>query len=272
MVQSNYLGVVILLFFVSLTLVSAGHTTQISLDEGIKILFPHHDVYAVNDSFTLIIHAFNYSTQHLDNTTTDCYVTLVDDTGQVLYDSISNFTLDSSVGYFNWQIPENTLQYRGHYSYVFECNATGVVGSLGGEILANPLGDELTQTESILYIVYIIGIIFLFLIFLYGSLVIPYSNSVSDDGIVNINLMKYLKVVCIFMLYVVTLFFTGTMQSIFNYYLIHDNAGQFFNYIYWILLSFMFPVIVVSLLMIVFKAVDDVKIKRGMDRVIREFT
>lgn len=137
----------------------------------------------------------------------------------------------------------------------------------GNSFEITPNGYTLSTSQGILYIVFIIGMFGAFILLFYGAIVIPYKNQRADDGsVVGINQMKYLKIFCIIFSYLCLMFISGMLQSIFSNFLLFDNASQFFYTIYWILLSLLFPGIVLSMLFMFINFLNDKKINDALMR------
>jgi hypothetical protein len=166
------------------------------------------------------------------------------------------------------------------YNYTF-CNTTwlgqyivngygdvdGVITIWAYDFQVTASGNILDTAESIIYIIFLVGLSFVFLLFLYGSIVIPYRNNRGNDGkIVSINDVKYFKVVCIVFSYLSLMALFGVMRQISANYLFLNGVYKIFQWMYWFMLSFTFPTMVVSVILALVLFFQDKKIKKALTR------
>ena len=128
-------------------------------------------------------------------------------------------------------------------------------------------GYELTTAQGILYIIGIAGLTGMLVLCLFGAIVIPYGHGRNEEGkVVSINDMKYLKIVCIFLVYATLMFLTGMINSVMNNYLLLNIGGNFFYYFYSLLYAGIWPAMIIALFSIVVNLVDGKKIRQAIER------
>lgn len=128
-------------------------------------------------------------------------------------------------------------------------------------------GSKLGTAEGIIYIVFVSALILTFLLFLYGSFVIPYRHMRGDDGkIVSVNDVKYFKVVCIVFSYLTLMSIFAVMRQISANYLFLNGVSNIFQWMFWFMLSFTFPTIIVSVIFALVAFFEDKKIKNALER------
>jgi len=183
---------------------------------------------------------------------------------------------NSSIGLGN----VNASRLGTEYTYKY-CNT-----SILGEYIVNGVGDvdgvytvfaydfDVTQTGSelstsggIVYIIFIISIMLVFALMLYGAVKIKWRSPRDNEGkIVSINDLKYLKIFLWVMSYIVLMWIFALLRQITADFLYLNSASLFFEWAYWIMLSFLWPGIVVALLAVVVNFLTDKKLKRKLMR------
>ena len=128
-------------------------------------------------------------------------------------------------------------------------------------------GHELKTGESIIYIIFLITSLFTFCLCLYFSITIPFRNSRRDDGtIININDMKYLKIFLMVISYILLMFIFGIVRSITANYLSINGAYRLFNFLFFLMFSFMYPLFVTSLILTVVMYLSSKKLQKALER------
>lgn len=128
-------------------------------------------------------------------------------------------------------------------------------------------GYELSTGESIIYIIFLLASLFTFSLCLFFSIKIPFKNQRSQDGtIISINDMKYLKIFLIVMSYIVLMFIFGIVRSITANYLSINGAYRLFNFLFYMMFSFVWPLIVVSLILTVVLYLSSKRLQKALER------
>jgi len=150
-------------------------------------------------------------------------------------------------GIFNYT---TTFPITGIYKPVLVCvDGDSSYSDDSGFYEINVNGYELRTSNSIIYTLLFIGGIFVFLLFLYCSIFIPWRNPKNEEGqVIGVNELKYLKLVSIVFTYLVFLFLMGMITSISKNFFLFDNGSKLFEMFYWILLRLLWPLIVVVLI------------------------
>lgn len=166
------------------------------------------------------------------------------------------------------------------YNHTF-CNNSAIgnyivngVGDLDGvntvwnyDYLITRTGAELTTGESIIYIIFLVAITFIFLLCFYGFLKLPFHNQRNEDGrVIGVNELKHLKVFLFFISYLLLMFIFGITKSITENYLFLNGANEVFNWLYWIMFAFLFPILVLGVLFTILGILTDKKINDAIRR------
>jgi len=177
----------------------------------------------------------------------------------------SSVTINGHYAIFN--LNRTTTSEIGVYQVDIHCNNGADNGASTFEYLVTVTGNELETSESIIYIIFIVGLIFTFLFFIFGAIKIPFKNTRADNGqIVSVNDLKYLKVVCIVFSYLILMAIFGILRQITANYLFLNQAHKTFQWLYWFLLSFTLPIIIVSVILMIVMFFENKKIKKALFR------
>jgi len=167
-------------------------------------------------------------------------------------------------------LPNMTLNKNnetGEYSGFYICCEEGYCDSSSIIFQITPNGRVLSTAQGILYIIFLLGVLFIFSLCLYGSIKIRWHGKISADGrILGSQDLRYFKIILIAFSYLLAVSITGIMRSIFTNFLLYDNASQVFNWLFWILFSFIFPILVLSVLMMIIVFIDNKRLESALKR------
>lgn len=106
----------------------------------------------------------------------------------------------------------------------------------------NGIGSEITQAQSILYLILLAGLFIVLIFTIWGAIIYPWRNPRNDDEeIIGINDLKYLKIVLWVFVYLEVMFFMMILRNISGGYLIGEGTYTFFNIVYTFLLIGLLP-------------------------------
>lgn len=171
--------------------------------------------------------------------------------------------------YFNYTVNASNTGELGRYI------VTGFCGIEGGEMktysydfIINYTGWELTTGESIIYFLFLVGAICVLGLSLYGSIVIPWRDYKSPDSgqVIGMNDWKFLKLFLIVTDYLLLMWVFGIIRSITANFLFLVGASKVFNWLYWIMISFAFPIIIVGMLVFIISWLNGKKMKEALSR------
>ena len=132
------------------------------------------------------------------------------------------------------------------------------------------IGSDLSVGQSIMYIIFLLGALVVQIVLVYGSIRFPWGNAKGQDNkILSINNLKYVKILFISLSYVMFMFLMGILRGITSNFIPELNIQGFFETIYTIMLSFLFPLIVISVIIAFISFFNDKRIlkmfKRGFE-------
>lgn len=180
--------------------------------------------------------------------------------------------LISDVGYtkrsgdFNYTI--NTTTENGQYKVNGFCQ-------FGDDVIKNFVyyfdvtesGTIFTTSKAILYVVLLVIIIGMFILTLYGSIVIPWKNNSSQDGsIISINDTKYFKPAFMYISYLEALFISALLYGLTRNFLDLGFINGFVKIIYYVLLSGLAVSTPLLFLFIIIMLVQDKKLMKSIER------
>ncbi len=199
------------------------------------------------------------------SSTTDCNITISYENSTIMIDNANLTNLQN--GFFSITLGTNETTPTG----IFSGRANCVDGERNATTTFNykvtTTGTDISIAEAILYVLAILLMSVVLFFTIMGSINIPFRNPKSDDGrVIDLNKLKYLKVFFIVISYLLLMFIFGTARSITANFLDYDNASAFFNFAYWFMLSFLYPTIVVSLIVTVVVFLTDRKWRKAMQR------
>lgn len=155
----------------------------------------------------------------------------------------------------------------GTYKYCYDCgnSVERKTGCIDFEITQT--GSTLSTAQGIIYVVILVALIFVFVLSLTGAIKLPWKHGRSSDGIiVSVNDLRYLKIILYVVSYLVLMFFFGIMRSISANFLFMEGYSGVFNWLFWIMFSFLFPLMILSLVIIIATFLKNLKIKESIFR------
>lgn len=146
--------------------------------------------------------------------------------------------------------------YDGTYSY-----------SNNEEIEITSTGTILSVSQAIIYFVFLIAAIGLFILCLNYSIKIPWSHQRNEDGeVIGINDLRYLKMFLVVSTYIMLMFVSGLLRSITANFIPEIGVSLFFEWVFWIMLSFMYPLIIISFIVGIILFLNNKKLQKAISR------
>jgi len=180
---------------------------------------------------------------------------------------IGNLEMEKSGTYYNYSF-SNTSK-LGRYFY----NVFGVKdGNDRTETLCfdiTPDGKVFTQGKATSYIGFIIILFILFGLSLFGSIVIPWKHVRTEEGyVVGINEMRYVKLMLWALNYILLTFLFGLSYKFFREAGI-EGFTQFFRWAYQIMLSFLYPILIATIIFMVMAFLSSKRLRQQLEKGIR---
>ena len=168
----------------------------------------------------------------------------------------------------NYTLPDDET--IGTYSSHAYCCQAASCESTTFNFQITKSGSELSTSQGIIYVIVLIIAIGLFFACMYGAFKIKWGNiwDVDNRSIISINDFKWVKLICIVFSYILFMWVIWLIYGVTENFLYMEFAARFFYMVFWILLAFLFPVLVVSVILCLVVWFDDRKmdklIKRGL--------
>ena len=135
-----------------------------------------------------------------------------------------------------------------------------------GNYNITPLGDTLSTSKSIIYFIFLLASIGLFFLCLYYSVKIEWKHVRDEEGyIIGVNDLRYVKIFTIVMSYVLLLSIVGLLRSISANYIPEIGVYRFFEWIYWVMLSGIYPIMVCALIFALIIFISNKKFQNAID-------
>ena len=241
---------------VAIPLVSAAPPFQVSESTaGLDVRFPPLMTAKLDQSVTAHTHVYNRTNGlPVNDDGTQCSAHLYNSTGNHILESEMEY--EATQGEWELKILGGNFTDKAGMSFIIWCNSSGQGGFVSGALKITTTGTELTTSRAIIYIGLIAVLVFLLVITLGTISLLPAKNTKDDEGILNINRLKYLRPVFWVLAYMLVMAITyltgGIAQSYFA-----ENIGGFFLAFFKLMFIFMFPMVLVWLYWILHLIIKD---------------
>ena len=229
--------------------------------------------------FVFLINIASAEVQTLGTFRQGSDINLVQNCVNSTYSNITRITAGTnSIFLINQQTPmtKNSDNYNftfsnttaiGQYLVYGQCDENGIITNWVYDLFVNYSGTLPTITEGIIYFISVILLIFIFVLCLLATIKIQWTNNTNEEGsVLNINNLKYLKIFMFFMTYITLIGIVYLVWNITLGFLSFNVASNIFQGLFWTLIVFMFPMIVVGLLISVIAFVQDKKLAKAIKR------
>jgi len=182
---------------------------------------------------------------------------------------VQGASMTFNVNYFNYTFNNTALNALGEYSNSITCTDGIDFGFSSFTFLITPTGTDPSISQGIIYFAILIVSIVLFVVVLWGSIALPFSNEKdSYGGILAINYKKYTKIILFFVSYLLLLWISWTAWNISQGFFFIDAGTNFFKTIFYTLLTILLPLFIGFVIFIIVVAIQDLKLeklaKRGL--------
>jgi hypothetical protein len=188
------------------------------------------------------------------------------------YEVIHNDTLNVNSGsFFSIYLNETITDDNGDYIVSMFCVDQSVGDASNFKFNVNPSGFEPSISQNILYVIFLVIMIFLFLLTMYGFVKIKWKHSRDEEGkILSVSHLRYLKPMLFFFCYFEGLFISALLYGIARNYLEIPMVSNFFYTVYSVLLTLLIPLAPITFLVIVISIAQDKKIMKVFEKQAKE--
>lgn len=221
------------------------------------------EVYQENTEVDLKQSCYNNGT--LCSGVATCNVTVINPERSILVNNKA-MTQDSTLAYFNYTLSSSNISKVGNYEYRIVCQ-DGTLANFGTfEFLVTSSGQDPNISQVIIYAILTFLLIFMFLLSVVGGVMLPGSNEIRDDGIIDVNYMKYAKQILFFISYLLLIGITYFTWQISENLVYLDVVGTFTSLFFYILIYSLLPTFILFMLFTIIMAINDKKIQNAMER------
>lgn len=180
---------------------------------------------------------------------------------------VSNVVMSLRTSEFNYTLQANYTSMIGNYKISGICGDGGQIITWNYDWKITPNGSELSVPQGILYLVFLIAAIGIFLLCLYYAVKIPWKHRRDEEGyIIGVNDLRYFKLFLIVICYIVLMFSAGLLRGITANYIPEIGVSGFFEWIFWIMLSLMYPIIICAFIIALIIFLTNRKLYEGIKR------
>lgn len=225
--------------------------------------------------FLLVMPLVSAEIQTLGIFRTEGIVTLIQSCSNCTYNNISSIIYPNST-----QSMGQTAMNQLGTLYTFNYNKTDALGTY----IVNGFGDldgiktswaytfeitntgtEATVAQAIIYFIAILLLSALFSFCFYWAVSIPWSHTRDEDGyILQFNDLRYVKMMMWFVSYILLIGISWLAYNITWGLLSFNTAGNIFNFVYWFLISLLFPILVLFAITTVVNFIFGKKLQNAM--------
>lgn len=235
---------------------------------GISVVGVDLEGIKINTSREAVAHIYNTSNGLALNSGVSCAFEVYDtqNNGTALY---TNNTPRIEGNEFYFLIPNTVYTRNGYYTRVIECNntAAGIGGYYTSTFYANVLGERPDVAGVFLYFFLFIIMVMLTFGLIYGTMKLPTNNPRFDDGrVIKVEYLKYLRPFGFGLAYL-------SVWAIFFYFgnltgeLLPDGTlGKFLFTLSNIMIWALIPIVIIIILKLIDDIMNDLKIKRLIER------
>jgi len=263
---------VVLVTLLCLPLVSAQppFIQPTELGSGYEIKIPPFGILKQNQDFEFSFHVFNISDGvPITDISTTCQFHLYNNSGNHLFENNSiKYEIDhGSVNEWEVKVDGGNFSQLGSYSYIVQCNSTGLGGFESVEFEVTGTGQEFTQPKAILFLGLMALLIFLFIIIFKGIQMLPITDEFDEEGtLLSVNKLRYVRPVLYVVEWflIVALMFIGSNMAL--AYMGTALLGDVLFVIFQIMFGLSLPMIVVWFVYILYSVFQDKKMKEYTER------
>jgi len=187
---------------------------------------------------------------------TYCNITSITSPNSTIYSQ--NVDMTKSGVKFNYTF--SSTSELGDYTVCGECDTTPWCAVLN-------IGTNLSTAQAIIYFIFLLSAIGIFFLCLYYAVKIPWKHQRNEDGeVIGINDLRYVKLFLIVGCYLILMFVSGLLRSITANFIPELGVSGFFEWIFWIMLSLMYPIIVCSLILGLIIFINNKKLQKAIQR------
>ncbi len=195
-----------------------------------------------------------------------CNVSIFSPTEKTILDGVQA-TQAASLAFYNITLNSTQTEELGEYTVGGFCKDGSVTQIVDFNFDITKTGTELSTSRAILHFVLLIGVLGVFLLTLWGAIILPMKNPRGGlDEIVAVDFLKYFKLGLMFISYTLLVWVINLFLSISNNFLLLTQFNGFFTMIFVILRAFMWPLFITMWVVFIILAWKDLRLIKLLER------
>ena len=195
--------------------------------------------------------------------TSECSISIIYPNGTLLINNQTMGKLNPGVQ----NITLNDSSILGSYTAPVTCIQSGFADDSVIEFSITPTGDEISTAQGIIYLVVLFASFLMLGLCFYGGLKIPFKNIRNDEGrIISINDFKFIKILLLGLSYILLMWVFFLLKIISQAFLNLGVTTALFNFLFWFMLSGLFPIFVIFIFFALVLFLEDKKLQKALLR------
>ncbi len=167
---------------------------------------------------------------------------------------------------YNYTLSNTIVSVVGNYKVngIGDINGENEIWVTSFEITKT--GTQLNTGKAIIYVLLAAGVLLLFFLSLYVTIMIPYSNEVDVRGmVINVTKKKYWKLLFVFLTHILLVWFLNTIIAVSDNFVELPQFFGFLSFMFSILNRLALPMGIVLLIIMFFEIVRDANIQKRIE-------
>ncbi len=182
------------------------------------------------------------------------------------FEVIGNFQMTRTGSVYNFTLSSDNITILGTYivNGIGDLDGTDTIWNYNFEV--TPSGIALETSDAIIYLILTVGSILLFLLCLYGGIILPFKNRRNEKGIISVDKVKYFKVGLLFLSYVLFVWVLNLLFTLSNNLAILTQYTGFFRIMFLVMNAMSYPIFVFMIILMGVLAWKDLQLKKLLRR------
>lgn len=168
---------------------------------------------------------------------------------------------------FYFDLPDSSQLGKVSYGTIGDKNGASPPEEETICILITPTGRTIDNSEAIIYLILAFGVLLLFSISAYFTIVTPYSNKLDENGaVIQVSKLKYVKLGLILLSWVLLTWFLNILIGLADNFVSLTMYYGFFGFVFDIMNRLAYPVGIFILILSFFEIIKDANIQEAISK------